>query len=382
MAEAVDLDEWELLSPNSISSCKDEFEEDDFAYFDYFSKDLEPRGEVLGTQVGDCSGKDLLNSSPDFDFDSDQLGLGVVTDPDVKDANFVEENPIMEFDSGVNCVDQDSVEELGFGEMEVLNEFYCNQIDSAIVNCLKGEQHLERGSEQSYSENLNDSVFPFQGIDNSDSVFACEPNNSEVLDWRSPKAIFTDVRKEKGGFFGMEMSFQIENSDGDCSEKSIGINSGTNCSTDSSSNLAKDPEKHNISFDENKPKSTESQAGTRDGGKGEKVVLAWWKIPIEVIRYCIFGVRPVWSISMAMGFLGFVMFSRNYYLHRMKQKDGKTRPPVKVHFDEKKRAAIQTRAARLNKKVSLVRPDPILRTPLTAFGVSPFPAMSSFQWAP
>ncbi|KAF3340758.1 hypothetical protein FCM35_KLT09602 [Carex littledalei] len=279
MAEVVDLDEWEVLSCNN-SSCKDEFEEDDFTYLDYFSQDqdLEQRGEI----------------------------------------------------SSVTCDEheQDSIGELGFGEMEVLNEFYLNQIDDGIVN-------LEGESEQIHSENLNSSVFPFQGIDNSDSVFSS---------------------KSKG------------EQNGDCSNSSLKLGKGL--------------DEQNISFDENKPESTKNQISkVQDGSKGD-VLLVWWKVPVEVIKYCVFGVRPVWSISMAMGFLGFLMFSRSYYLYKMKQKDSKTRLQVKVRFDEKKRAVVQTRAARLNKVVSFVRRDPILRTLHPAFGVTPFPAMSSFQWAP
>ncbi|XP_078159300.1 uncharacterized protein LOC144554826 isoform X1 [Carex rostrata] len=274
MTEVVDLDEWEVLSCNN-SSCKDEFEENDFTYLDYFSKDqdLEQRGEI----------------------------------------------------SSVTCDEheRDSIGELGFGEMEVLHEFYLNQIDDGIVN-LEGE--------------IN-SLFPFQGIDNSDSVFSSESKGEQ---------------------------------NGDCS----------NCSNDSSLKLGKDLDEQSISLDENKPESTENQISkVQDGSKGE-VLLAWWKVPVEVMKYCVFGVRPVWLISMAMGFLGFLMFSRSYYSYKMKQKDSKTRLPVEVRFDEKQRDVVQTRAARLNKVVSFVRPDPILQTPYPAFGVTPFPAMSSFQWAP
>jgi hypothetical protein len=63
----------------------------------------------------------------------------------------------------------------------------------------------------------------------------------------------------------------------------------------------------------------EISTGT-DGAKGQKTLLSWWEIPIEVIKYCIFGVRQFWSISMAMGFLEFLMFSMSYYLYKMNQK--------------------------------------------------------------
>ncbi|KAF3324911.1 hypothetical protein FCM35_KLT11068 [Carex littledalei] len=330
MAQVVDLDEWEVLSCNS--SCKDEFEEDDFTYLDYFSKD-----------------RDLGRRARGFEE---------------KDANFVRGNLSEVLVSSVTGDEHDSIGELGFGEMEVLNDFYLNQNDDGIVD-------LEGESERIYSENLNSSIFPFQGIDNSDSVFSSE-SKGEILDWKSPKAILTEARKKNGGFFEMELGLQIKVSNGDCS----------NSSNDSSLKLDKILTEENITFDENKPESTKEQISkVQEGAKGE-VLLAWWKVPIEVIKYCVFGVRPVWSISMAMGFLGFLMFSRSYYLYKMKQKDSKTRLLVKVCFDEKKRAVVQTRAARLNKAVNLVRPDPILRTLHPAFGVTLFPAMSSFQWAP
>ncbi|XP_078173824.1 uncharacterized protein LOC144567534 isoform X2 [Carex rostrata] len=376
MTQVVDLDEWEVLSCNS--SCKDEFEENDFTYLNYFSKDqdLGQRGEISDAEkksvqfyhdevmdpvVGDSSGNNLLALSSDFNsemFVSSDLTRGF----EEKDGNFVRGNLTEVLVSSATGDEHDSIGELGFGEMEVLNEFYLNQIDDGIVN-------LEGGSERIYSENMNSSIFPFQGIDNSDSVFSSESKGG-ILDWKSPKAILTDARKKNGDFFKMELGLQI-NSNGDCS----------NCSNDSSLKLDKNLTEENITFDENKPESTKEQISKgQDGAKGE-VLLAWWKVPIEVIKYCVFGVRPVWSISMAMGFLGFFMFSRNYYLYKMKQKDSKTRLPVKVRFDEKV-TVVQTRAARLNKAVSLVRPDPILRTLHPAFGVTLFPAMSSFQWAP
>lgn len=375
MAEVVDLEEWEVLSRNS-SSCKEEFEEEeDFAYFDYFSNDLERGGEKLAEfdygevryhVVGESSAENLMKSSRDFDSEvlvsSDKKGLGVVvTDPrsdkdcsdlekgfDDKDANFVRDNdPTEEFVSSVTCDDeQDAIGELGFGEMEVLNEFYLNQVDDGTINyeksCLKRENDLEGENEQLYSEKqLKSSVFPFQGIDNSDSVFSSGPN-SEIFYWKSPKAILTEARKEKGGFFEMEMGSQNKIFDGNCSKEFNGINSGTNSTNDSFLNLSKDPEEQNIPFDENKAKSNEAEIGTtnvQDGSKGENALLAWWKVPIEVVKYCIFGVRPVWSISVAMGFLGFLMFSRSYYLYKMRQKDSKTRPALKVRFDEKVRSS-------------------------------------------
>jgi hypothetical protein len=369
MAEILDLDEWELLSRNS--SCEDEFdEEDDFAYFDYVSNDPERRGEISDTEksarfdnrevmdsvVGEGSGGNLVKLSTNFDavalVSSDKKGLGVATDLhtdndcsdltrgfDDNDVNFVRDDPTEELDASITCDEHDSICELGFGEMEVLSDFYLNQIDDGIVNyekrCLTRENNLGGESEQFYSEKLNSSVFPFQGIDNSDSVFSGEPV-SDILDWKSPKAILRKTRKERVGFFDMEVHFQNEISIGNCSNEFNGINSGTDGINDRSLNLSEDQKGQNISFDDDNFRSTEAEMGSKlpDGAKGE-VLLSWWKVPVEVIKYCIFGVRPVWSISVAMGFLGFLMFGRSYYLYKMNQKDSKTRPALKVRFDEK-----------------------------------------------
>lgn len=64
---------------------------------------------------------------------------------------------------------------------------------------------------------------------------------------------------------------------------------------------------------------------------GEKRAMAWWKLPLELLKFCAFRVKPVWSISIAAVFLGFVVLGRRFY--RMKHKSRSI--PLKVSIDEK-----------------------------------------------
>ncbi|PKA57171.1 putative protein phosphatase 2C 77 [Apostasia shenzhenica] len=147
--------------------------------------------------------------------------------------------------------------------------------------------------------------------------------------------------------------------------------------------------------------------------KGEKV---WWKVPVELLKFCIFRARPVWSISIAAAVLGIVMLGRK--LHRMKQKRRKIALRIAVEdkmvvlvfelrcvhfyidiindttsmiflvgFDigealvtssmcrasrffcaAKMGSQFAARAARLNQAVSLVRRWPVIRPSLPAAG--------------
>lgn len=52
------------------------------------------------------------------------------------------------------------------------------------------------------------------------------------------------------------------------------------------------------------------------GAEGRGVV--WWKLPFELLKFCAFRVKPVWSISVAAAMLGVWMLGKRLY--RMKQK--------------------------------------------------------------
>lgn len=50
----------------------------------------------------------------------------------------------------------------------------------------------------------------------------------------------------------------------------------------------------------------------------EKKGVVWWKMPVEFLKYCVYGVSPLWIASMAAGVMGFVILDRR--LHEMKNK--------------------------------------------------------------
>src|SRR5690606_23872951 len=80
---------------------------------------------------------------------------------------------------------------------------------------------------------------------------------------------------------------------------------------------------------EGKSVSIDSSVG---GGGGEERGFVWWKIPIEVLKYCVFRVNPIWSLSMAAAVVGFVMLGRRLY--HMKKRMSSTLQ-LKVLLDDK-----------------------------------------------
>lgn len=63
----------------------------------------------------------------------------------------------------------------------------------------------------------------------------------------------------------------------------------------------------------------ENGSGTFSESNEEKKVV-WWRVPLEVLRYCVLRVSPVWSLSMAAAaVMGFVLLRRRY-LYKMKRK--------------------------------------------------------------
>ncbi|CAK7328836.1 unnamed protein product [Dovyalis caffra] len=111
---------------------------------------------------------------------------------------------------------------------------------------------------------------------------------------------------------------------------------------------------------------------TKPGDEVEKRKIVWWKVPFEVMRYCVFRFSPVWSVSVAAAVMGFVILGRRLY--KMKRKTKSLQ--LKVTVDDKKVSQFTTRAARLNEAFSVVRRVPIVRPLLPAAGVNPWPVMS------
>ncbi|KAL2893918.1 ATG8-interacting protein 2 [Bienertia sinuspersici] len=100
----------------------------------------------------------------------------------------------------------------------------------------------------------------------------------------------------------------------------------------------------------------------------------WWKVPLEVLKYCVLRVSPVWSLSMAAAaVMGFVILRRRY-LYKMKRKTQGLQ--LKVTVDDKKVSQFMSRAARLNEAFSVVKRVPIIRPSLPAPGLAPWPMVS------
>ncbi|XP_058090055.1 uncharacterized protein LOC131236705 [Magnolia sinica] len=106
--------------------------------------------------------------------------------------------------------------------------------------------------------------------------------------------------------------------------------------------------------------------------EAEKKKVVWWKLPLELLKFCAFRISPVWSFSIAAAVMGFVILGRRLY--RMKRKSRSI--PLKVSLDDKKVTHFMTRAARLNEAFSMVKRAPIVRASLPPVGgVTPWPVM-------
>ncbi|CAI9754273.1 unnamed protein product [Fraxinus pennsylvanica] len=104
----------------------------------------------------------------------------------------------------------------------------------------------------------------------------------------------------------------------------------------------------------------------------EKRRVVWWKMPIEILKYCLSRVSPVRAVSVAAAVMGIVILGRSLY-KMMKKSRGLE---IKVTIDDKKVSQFMSRAARLNEAFSVVKRVPVIRPTLPAVGVTPWPAMS------
>nr|XP_043617715.1 uncharacterized protein LOC122589486 [Erigeron canadensis] len=108
------------------------------------------------------------------------------------------------------------------------------------------------------------------------------------------------------------------------------------------------------------------------GGDDNSGVVVWWKLPIDLLRFCLFKASPVWSISVAAAMMGVVILGRRLY--KMKRKTRTLQ--LKVAVDDKKVSQVMSRAAKLNEAFSVVKRSPIIRPQLPATGIAPWPMMA------
>ncbi|KAM7508176.1 hypothetical protein LguiA_018629 [Lonicera macranthoides] len=131
-----------------------------------------------------------------------------------------------------------------------------------------------------------------------------------------------------------------------------------------------------VSVEEQIQQSNENESvaieAIKQGGEKEKRRMVWWKLPLELLRYCAIRVSPVWTVSVAAAVLGFIILGRR--LHKMKRKSHSLQ--LKVTVDDKKVSQFMSKAARLNEAFSIVKRVPIIRPSLPASGVTPWPVMN------
>ncbi|KNA13324.1 hypothetical protein SOVF_116000 [Spinacia oleracea] len=106
----------------------------------------------------------------------------------------------------------------------------------------------------------------------------------------------------------------------------------------------------------------------------EKKKVVWWKVPLEVLRYCVLRVSPVWSLSMAAAAIMGLVILRRRYLYKMKRKTQGLQ--LKVIVDDKKVSQFMSRVARLNEAFSVVKRVPVIRPSLPAAGLTQWPVVS------
>uniref|UniRef100_A0A1J3GQC5 DUF6821 domain-containing protein n=1 Tax=Noccaea caerulescens TaxID=107243 RepID=A0A1J3GQC5_NOCCA len=119
-------------------------------------------------------------------------------------------------------------------------------------------------------------------------------------------------------------------------------------------------------------RSAKSGGGAGGGGEGEEKGFVWWKIPIEMLKYCVLRANPIWSFSMAAAVVGFVMLGRRLY--NMKKKKKSRNLQLKVLLDDKK---VVNYTARLNDAISVMKRVPIIRPALpSSVGMNQWSMMS------
>ncbi|KAM0947253.1 hypothetical protein DsansV1_C08g0084181 [Dioscorea sansibarensis] len=106
-------------------------------------------------------------------------------------------------------------------------------------------------------------------------------------------------------------------------------------------------------------------------GNGEKKHEVWWKLPIEVLKFYVLKMRPVWSVTIAAAIVGVVMVGRRLY--RMKQRSRGV--SLKASLDDKKASLLMALAANLNDAFLVMKRAPIIRPSSQPGGLTPWPLL-------
>ncbi|KAH7663803.1 hypothetical protein IHE45_14G080200 [Dioscorea alata] len=106
-------------------------------------------------------------------------------------------------------------------------------------------------------------------------------------------------------------------------------------------------------------------------GNGEKKHEVWWKLPVELLKFYVLKMRPVWSVTIAAAIVGVVMVGRRLY--KMKQRSRGV--PLKVSLDDKKASLLMALAANLNDAFLVMKRAPIIRPSSQPAGLTPWPLL-------
>ncbi|KAJ0977229.1 hypothetical protein J5N97_012703 [Dioscorea zingiberensis] len=92
----------------------------------------------------------------------------------------------------------------------------------------------------------------------------------------------------------------------------------------------------------------------------EKREMAWWKMPIELLKNYGVNVNPVYCLPVAaVAIFGLVVVGNRLYT--MQQQSRKT-TPVKISVEQQNAYQVMVRAAHLNKACSITRQVPVIRS--------------------
>ncbi|KAK9069486.1 hypothetical protein SSX86_011390 [Deinandra increscens subsp. villosa] len=116
------------------------------------------------------------------------------------------------------------------------------------------------------------------------------------------------------------------------------------------------------------------KTGDDDSGGKENLKVAWWNLPFDLLKYCLFKASPVWTLSVAAAMMGVVILGRRLY--KMKQKTRSLQHLKLTIDDDKKVSQVMSRVARLNEAFSVVKRVPVIRPPLPATRIAPWPVMA------
>lgn len=72
-------------------------------------------------------------------------------------------------------------------------------------------------------------------------------------------------------------------------------------------------------------------ANEAKSGDVDKKRVVWWKLPLELLKFCAFRISPIWSFSIAAAVMGFVILGRKLYKLKHKSKSIQ----LKVSMDDK-----------------------------------------------